>query len=474
MISSKKSRFRTNEECVVLPPTIPPLQKHCQGCPVEYWACHQEPCVFEEKAGEITSANWDDQTGIYELTGQAIDQNDQLTFFTSNNISVGNSNAGPGLGVKGTPESGIAGQLGYDPTTLLSEAIQVKFSSKICSLSFSVSNLYENEGTGEQGNYSAYLNNQLVVSSNFMAPPGQNQTTVQVAIPQGQCIDCIIWTATPYAGGQNNTNDSSDYWITRINFTYMECNSPLVGKIFQNDGVACFPESLNDLTFNEGLFVNSSVKKRLLRQAIAAYLNAASEGISFCVPQVEEDGQIGTVLVENATPADVVSFVCAVLNTNHDFILSAYTNYLQLLNETGSPQCKKRCRDSCDDSCNDSCDCCKGTQCWIPGPIVRVKQDQEVLPDGRAELFVLFLPEIDTGSRSYITTYLPNAPSCLDHEVGVIGTSVVIRNNVNKAIHLKPRPGYEIPGTGQGAGQILLQPGKVVHLVNREKEWFAF
>ncbi len=176
--------------------------------------------VVESFSGQIDHTNFADTGSGFTVTARQIDADGNLTAASVDNVSTGNSRGGRAIGVKGSPESGIAGQLGYDPTEDMSEELIVDFDNPVSSISFDVSNLYRSEGQGgEQGTYTIYSNGEVIGQADFQAASG-NQTSVTVEIPEGQTVDQIVFSATPYGGSQSTTNDSSDYWITNIDFAY--------------------------------------------------------------------------------------------------------------------------------------------------------------------------------------------------------------------------------------------------------------
>ncbi|NMM46755.1 hypothetical protein HH303_19895, partial [Rhodospirillaceae bacterium KN72] len=189
-----------------------------------------EPTIL---TGRIDTETYDDPETGFTVSGRQIDGNGQLTVLSGENISVGNSTAGPGFGVKATPESGVEGQLGYDPTEAISEEVVIDFDYDVTGFSFTVANLYNNEfnqGEGvEEGHWAAYKDGNLVAEGDFTANIGTNQGSYDIELPEGVTIDQLVFTANEYAqgipdgeDGQTTTVDSSDYWITGIDFSYVD------------------------------------------------------------------------------------------------------------------------------------------------------------------------------------------------------------------------------------------------------------
>ncbi|MBP5859133.1 hypothetical protein KAJ83_19125, partial [Marivibrio halodurans] len=199
------------------------------------------------QTGQITAGNYDSTENGFTVTARVINNDGTLSDATTDNVSVGGSNDGTAIGVKGTPESGVAGQLGYDPTEDTSEQLIVGFDNPVSSATVGVSNLYATEGAGgEQGHWQAYSNGQLVGESDFMIPNGGNIGTISIDLPPGVTFDQLVFTATPYQSGQGgNEGDSSDYWITSIDYEYVtpgdaEGNDTIFGQegddIIDGDG----------------------------------------------------------------------------------------------------------------------------------------------------------------------------------------------------------------------------------------------
>ncbi|MEQ8603642.1 MAG: tandem-95 repeat protein [Marivibrio sp.] len=176
----------------------------------------------EVQTGQITAANYDAADSGFTVSARVINSDGTLSDAATSNVSVGGSNDGQAIGVKGTPESGVAGQLGYDPTEGVSEQLIVDFDNPVSGVTVGVSNLYSTEGSGgEQGYWQAYSDGELVAESAFMIPEPGNVGDISVDLPDGVTIDQLVFTAQPYADGQGgNEGDSSDYWITSIDYEY--------------------------------------------------------------------------------------------------------------------------------------------------------------------------------------------------------------------------------------------------------------
>ena len=201
----------------------------------------------ETGSGVITAANYAETDGDFTVTARSVNPDGSLSDASVNNIQIGSSTAGEGIGVKGSPQSGVEGQLGYNPAQGVSEQVLVSFNKPVTEVTFNVANLYENEGDGgEEGHWQAYENGVLVAEGDFMAPTGGNVTTVSLNLPEGVSIDQIVFTALPYAEGQTTNSDSSDYWITSIAYEWA-----IPADVSYNDTI--YGEDGNDILYgNQG------------------------------------------------------------------------------------------------------------------------------------------------------------------------------------------------------------------------------
>ncbi|MEQ9489367.1 MAG: Ig-like domain-containing protein [Alphaproteobacteria bacterium] len=175
------------------------------------------------ETGTITADNVRDTDSGFTVTARQVDENGNLTGADAGSLMT----VAGGIGVAGTPESGIAHQVGYDPTSGVSEQVVVSFDEPVTSADFSFSNLYANEGDNrgaegdEQGQWQVYSNGELVAEGLFTS--GGSGHTGHVEIDTGGvAFDEIVFLATPYTGGNwDTTTDSSDYYIREINFSRM-------------------------------------------------------------------------------------------------------------------------------------------------------------------------------------------------------------------------------------------------------------
>ncbi len=179
----------------------------------------EAPATVE--TGTITADNVRDTGNGFTVTAREVDANGDLTDGSAGSIMT----VGGGIGVRGTPESGTAHQLGYDPTSSVSEQVVVSFDEPVTAADFTFSNLYANEGDNrgaagdEQGQWQVFSNGELVAEGLFTS--GGSGHTGHVEIDTGGvAFDQIVFMATPFSGGnRDTTTDSSDYYIREINFS---------------------------------------------------------------------------------------------------------------------------------------------------------------------------------------------------------------------------------------------------------------
>ncbi|WP_420548946.1 DUF4114 domain-containing protein [Curvivirga sp.] len=179
----------------------------------------------EGDGGSITWENVRDTDMGFTVTAKTSDGEGGLQ---DAQISTGNSRAGKAFAVIGTPSAGVNGQLGYDKENEVSEELSVAFDQDVSSATVGISNLYRNEGNRhegrseahEQGKWVAMKDGEVVGEGTFTATQGSNQTELNINIPDG--FDQLVFTATEYSGGQETTRDSSDYWITNIDFDWKD------------------------------------------------------------------------------------------------------------------------------------------------------------------------------------------------------------------------------------------------------------
>ncbi|MCL1068949.1 Ig-like domain-containing protein, partial [Shewanella olleyana] len=156
------------------------------------------------------------------------------------------------LGVAGSPRTTgqIADQIEYDSATGTSEAIVIDFNGLVNEATFSVSRMFADENSGEQGTWYAYYNGQLVATETFTTSTG---TTGTFTINTGnQVFDQLVFEAAPTiseANGGVALEDSSDYYLDSVTVT----GPALV------DAYVVQEDSILEITDEaEGLFANDT------------------------------------------------------------------------------------------------------------------------------------------------------------------------------------------------------------------------
>uniref|UniRef100_UPI0024944C31 Ig-like domain-containing protein n=1 Tax=Shewanella japonica TaxID=93973 RepID=UPI0024944C31 len=156
------------------------------------------------------------------------------------------------IGVAGSPRSAgqISGQIEYDSETGTSEAIIIDFNGLVNQAEFSVSRMFADENSGEQGTWYAYYNGQLVASETFTTSTG---TTGSFTINTGNLVfDQLVFEAAPTiseANGGAALADSSDYYLDSVTVT----GPALVDAyVVQEDSTLVISD------VSEGLFANDS------------------------------------------------------------------------------------------------------------------------------------------------------------------------------------------------------------------------
>ncbi|EGU34195.1 putative hemolysin-type calcium-binding region, partial [Vibrio ichthyoenteri ATCC 700023] len=123
-------------------------------------------------------------------------------------------------GVSDDLNGGPAGQIQYNRETGESEQFIITLDKPATEFSFTVSNLFKNEGgTGnhEQGKWVAYLNGVAVASDTFTANDGNHQGQFDVILGDDEnpiAFDEIIFEAQDFVDVPARGNDSSDYFVT--------------------------------------------------------------------------------------------------------------------------------------------------------------------------------------------------------------------------------------------------------------------
>ncbi|MBO6948692.1 MAG: DUF4114 domain-containing protein [Rhodospirillales bacterium] len=132
--------------------------------------------------------------------------------------------AGNGIGVQGT-QSGMPApdQINHDNTTGQSEALGINLGGSTNAATLTVSNLFNNEDGGEQGNWQAFdadgnLVGEGVLNSSTVDYSGSNNVgTAQISLPDGGSFQYLVFTATD-TGNDNAQSDSSDFFIRALQY----------------------------------------------------------------------------------------------------------------------------------------------------------------------------------------------------------------------------------------------------------------
>lgn len=132
--------------------------------------------------------------------------------------------AGNGIGVQGT-QSGMpaADQINHDNATGESEALGINLGGSTTSATLTVSNLFNNEDGGEQGNWQAFdadgnLVGEGVLNASTVDYSGSsNVGTAQISLPDGGSFQYLVFTATD-TGNDNTQSDSSDFFIRALQY----------------------------------------------------------------------------------------------------------------------------------------------------------------------------------------------------------------------------------------------------------------
>ncbi len=154
------------------------------------------------------------------------------------------------LGVGGSPRSTdqVENQIEYDSATGTSEAIVIDFNGLVNEATFSVSRMFADENSGEQGTWYAYYNGQLVATETFSTTSG---TTGTFTINTGSLVfDQLVFEAAPTiseANGGPQLTDSSDYYLDSVTVT----GPALVDAYVVNENA-----TLSITEISEGLLAN--------------------------------------------------------------------------------------------------------------------------------------------------------------------------------------------------------------------------
>ncbi|MFV8430253.1 Ig-like domain-containing protein [Vibrio owensii] len=166
-----------------------------------------DPVGFEVKLGSFNEGSWTSQ-------GAAISAN-----YAGETRLV--TEDGDKRGVAGHENGGEEAQLQFNRETGQSEQFVIDLDKPATEFSFTVSNLYKDEGdqagNHEQGKWVAYLNGVAVASDTFVANDGNHKGEYTVDLTKGGkpiAFDKIVFEATDFVDVPAKGNDSSDYFVT--------------------------------------------------------------------------------------------------------------------------------------------------------------------------------------------------------------------------------------------------------------------
>jgi len=132
--------------------------------------------------------------------------------------------ASNGIGVEGT-QNGMPApdQINHDNDTGQSEALGINLGGETSSVTLTVSNMFNNEDGGEQGNWQAFdadgnlVGEGILNASTVDYSGSSNVGTAQISLPDGASFQYLVFTATD-TGNDNNQNDSSDFFIRALQY----------------------------------------------------------------------------------------------------------------------------------------------------------------------------------------------------------------------------------------------------------------
>ncbi|MGJ3259293.1 MAG: DUF5801 repeats-in-toxin domain-containing protein [Rhodospirillales bacterium] len=174
--------------------------------------------------GSIDASNFNQEGQGFSVSARTLNADGSLSDASTDNVT----SQGNGLGVKGSASDGEPdAQLGFNPETETSEQLVIDFDHDVTELNFTVSRLFADEGDGrgdaagdEQGKWQVYDDGELVAEGTFSNESG-NEGTFSIDLPDGVSFNQIVFSGTEYSGGDGDQiQDSSDYFIKEIDFSY--------------------------------------------------------------------------------------------------------------------------------------------------------------------------------------------------------------------------------------------------------------
>ncbi|WP_231893341.1 Ig-like domain-containing protein [Vibrio scophthalmi] len=185
----------------------------------------EESTVTLNESNNAPTANDDPtnfvvQLGSFNTENNLLWSDDGATISTSANDDKSFDPTTLKQGVSDDLNGGPAGQIQYNRETGESEQFIINLDKPATEFSFTVSNLFKNEGgTGnhEQGKWVAYLNGVAVASDTFTANDGNHQGQFDVTLGDDEnpiAFDEIIFEAQDFVDIPARGNDASDYFVT--------------------------------------------------------------------------------------------------------------------------------------------------------------------------------------------------------------------------------------------------------------------
>ncbi|MGB0682587.1 MAG: Ig-like domain-containing protein [Magnetovibrionaceae bacterium] len=172
----------------------------------------------ETRTATINKDNWDQEGDGVTITGRNIQGQESEDNVTTTKHGIGVAGAAVG--------NVVADQIGHNPETGESEAIIVDFDEPASSATVEFGRLYQNEGDAggdEMGRYTIYRDGEPVGTGTFTAEDHQHEGGFEIKLEDGGTFDQIVFDAVGYEGGaEGQTNDSSDYFIKSIEYTFDE------------------------------------------------------------------------------------------------------------------------------------------------------------------------------------------------------------------------------------------------------------
>ncbi|MGE0093268.1 MAG: Ig-like domain-containing protein [Alphaproteobacteria bacterium] len=165
-------------------------------------------------AGTLTSQNFASLWGGIDVTARNVNSNGTLTAASLSNVGI----HADGIGASGTYANApwLTAETGYDPVHHASEQLIVSFDHDVTETSVALSWFFASEG--EQGRWTILDDGVVVGSSLFSNTTGGSDFLLSIDI--GASFDTIVFEALPYANQGSITNDSSDFLVRYIDYSW--------------------------------------------------------------------------------------------------------------------------------------------------------------------------------------------------------------------------------------------------------------